>query len=438
MLLRQCEDVNPKFHSVYLSPTLNADQIRQLREKYKVEASQLGMLVVVGEETPIVRFIPYSALFIAPRQQFQTRDSGIGFQAESALMTELADIIGGAKPIIYFTQSNGECQIQEIPGGRGGQAERKAEKLAEFLRLSRFEVRPLNFEPGKTPNLDDATAVVIPGPTVPFRPDQIAVLTDYLAPKDPKKKPGRLLAFLPPFPDGTGKVSSTGLEELLLRHGIMLNADWLIAPDKDTDQGSATILVAISSQLKGDRLPFEVSNSRSINPPDNRDVIPIIETLPRWNIIRETQLNISPNKAWDNWIAVIKTNPLDEKYLIEHTLVGIRGLPDTAIVGVGVRNKAEADNTRLHLLMVVIGSDTLVNDAELDKKAHADRYLTAARGALDVLRDKVSFAVPPRKLPVYELRKDVSQTAVVWMPIGLILLTILGLGVGVWMVRRGR
>ena len=132
-------------------------------------------------------------------------------------MTGLKFLSGGAKrPVVYFTQGHGEPAITKAPKQNDS---RTAFSVVQHLKDRKFDVKPLNFEPGKKTDLSDATIVVVAAPTQPFSQQEAQILTGYMAPR--KNGPtGTLVAMLSAFPGPDGQVSTTGLEPLLLNLGV--------------------------------------------------------------------------------------------------------------------------------------------------------------------------------------------------------------------------
>ena len=133
-------------------------------------------------------------------------------------MTEVSYLTDArGKEVIYFTQDHGELSIE--PAGA-----RSASGVVQFLRDKHLKVEKLELDQ-KDPKIpDNAALVVVAGPQQTMAQDSptIKALREYLRPSTPGARQGKLLAYLPAFPDPAGKVALTGLEPLLGQFGVQV------------------------------------------------------------------------------------------------------------------------------------------------------------------------------------------------------------------------
>ncbi|MBO0700925.1 MAG: Gldg family protein, partial [Zavarzinella sp.] len=217
-LLTQIEDESRYFRWTYLSPAFDKERIAALMERLRVKESdrdQLGMLVTVGENEEAQSFIRATELIDVDQS-----GRNLVFQGENKLLTELMYLTDArAKEKVYFTQEHGELSIEP-----GGDREKSANGVVQYLRDRRMTVEPLTFDAPNAKVPDDAAVVVIPGLRRTLAADSVMVtaLREYL--RRPNK-PGKLLVCLPAFRDPAGKVAATGLEGLLGEFGVEVTPD---------------------------------------------------------------------------------------------------------------------------------------------------------------------------------------------------------------------
>src|SRR5262249_28385193 len=132
-LLDNCRALNERVQVEYLSPDVDREKVSQLQDKYKF-ADRAGILVAYGTDPSVEsQFIKASALSTGSEPFGNQRRDTRYFKGESELMNALSFVSGGkTKPIIYFTQGNGELDIndstsRDLDHGAGQLKQRLAE-----------------------------------------------------------------------------------------------------------------------------------------------------------------------------------------------------------------------------------------------------------------------------------------------------------------------
>ena len=129
--------------------------------------------------------------------------------SETTLTNRLAGLISGQQPIAYFVQGHGE---QSLQGERGG-----ISVATQALEGAGYGIEPLNLVEGGVP--DDASLVVVAGPTSKLFESEVKALQAYL------EDGGNLLLALDPNSD-------SGLQPLLDDWGIKTDNRFAVDPDR--------------------------------------------------------------------------------------------------------------------------------------------------------------------------------------------------------------
>src|SRR5262249_10309507 len=149
---------------------LDPAKMRKLMSDYQFNERQ-GLIVVYGEEGKAeYQIIKDSDLFAVD----PTHPDRFNFKGEDALMTALSYLEEGkSRPVVYFTQGNGEMDLNDTSSAQDGQG---LGALRERLQKGNYEVKGLQFSPAsnvktKSPLIvssdrvpDDAEVVVVAGP----------------------------------------------------------------------------------------------------------------------------------------------------------------------------------------------------------------------------------------------------------------------------------
>src|SRR5262249_2976904 len=148
-----------------------------------------------------------------------------------ALMTALSSLEEGkSRPGVYFTQGNGEGDINDV-----GSAQEKQGlgALRERLQKGNYEVKGLQFSPvagGKSESLvttvsnkvpEESGVVVVAGPRNPLPDFAITALREYMNPVgDAAKKKGKLIVLLDLVLDPGKTLVKTGMESFLAEFNV--------------------------------------------------------------------------------------------------------------------------------------------------------------------------------------------------------------------------
>src|SRR5262249_8747415 len=155
-----------------------------------------------------------------------TRRRGAGegytFKGEDAVVSTIDFLSQGkAKPVVYFTQGNGELDLNDMDTSR---PDRGLDALQERLQKGNYEAKGLQLVPVAVGKQDDprkvisdkvpadAAVVVLPGPRRPLTAEALAALDEYMNREDPKTKAktGKLVVMLDVVTNPDGTMVQTG------------------------------------------------------------------------------------------------------------------------------------------------------------------------------------------------------------------------------------
>jgi hypothetical protein len=396
-LLDTSRSANDKLRVTCLSPDRNAGQVEDLRKRYGFK-ERTGVLFVAGSG-------PNDAHeFIPPNQLFQ-------------------------KMVLYFTQGNGELDLDE---GDPSQPDRGIDALKRRLEAGNFEVRGLRFSQNPEAKSSDphtvlsqrvpegAVAVVIARPRTPLPPHAVTALREYLKPTAKDKPKGKLIVLLDVVatPDGT-RMERTGLEDVLSEFGVVV--------------GSAEVL-SFTEQPQFVRV---FPNDRSANPitPLFPGGLPIyklrqldIREPPPQNFHVDFLAGIRAGDAW------LETDLRTMNLAQAGGKRTVKPVPVAIAVSEFVPDQQGGATTEPRL--VVFGDATFVSDHALNSSL-GDLDFGLFFSSVSWLRGRGGdIGIAPKEREFFVLPPNTSPSQLIWLPTLLMLAGIVGLGAGVWVIRR--
>ncbi len=459
-MLQNCAAENANFQVNLLNPAFDGKEIIKLRTKHKIsedEGDSFGLLLTLGEEESQSAFLKYNDLV----EQKQAGPGGItlAFVGEGRIMAELAFLgEGKVKPILYFMQGNGELDITvRDPGAPAGKnetpPERAATQLAKYLKERKIEVLPLKLDLGGTTDVNkDAAGIVLLSPLQAYDEGTIKFLTEYVRPTDPKRAltPGRLFAVLPPSrAPGERVVGQTGLEPLLSSFGIEVMPARII--QVLPQQGVIENVIGFPSpELKGTTLARLLSNpslptlfppSRPLKPSaglrPEMQVKQILVTAPSQITWFEKGTNVD-NEAMLAKMLQGGPDGKGDRALQQEKMIGRNsvGLVATSAFAAPSPVPEQAPPGPHKPSVVVVGFDGF-NDAYLRSRRGDPLTLDLFGDLVDWLRDRpTNIGIVARERKVITMPIDVSIFRMLILPPILLTVVVIGIGVGVWIVRR--
>jgi hypothetical protein len=444
-MLAMCRLYSDKVRIDELNVHLERTRAEELKGKYP--KLDLGCLVVLYDNGKAHEVIPVEELSKPSNRGGPRNPMGPGpqdFTGEGALLATLISLIEGKqKSLVYFTQDFNELSLAD--SNPNAQFERGCGLLMAELVKQNYEVKPLKFDPIDPKVPADAGAVVVAGPRVPFSSAAIKALRDYMA------KGGKLLIMLGAFADGEDPKTMvrTGLEPFLQEYNVGAPRERLL-----------------SLKLRGsfDLEPLDVMAIMNLELETNPVVAPFrerrfkftncrpLEAMPplgagRWQA-QTLMLSISFSFPQADFSAapgaVVEDLRRDEGvFRKKFEEIQQRG-PIPLVVAVSESSRDPRDPHAAMRgpqpgkpRMVVFGTVSPATNQMVSQNRFAAPLIASC---LDYLRERQTGVggPPPKQQDIYEPqpKTDDQLWRMVLLPPVLIVVSILGLGTGVWIVRR--
>jgi hypothetical protein len=426
-----------KLNVKFVSPVSNKTELARLQEKYpRISRDSLGILIAVGEDGKRSSFVPVDELFETDPRSGRFK----GFAGEGKVMKELRFLADNEqKPVVYFTQSNGELAITNTPGVEsvGG----SANLLKGYLEKAYMEVKPLVF-PIKNPTVpDDAAVVIVAEPQSPFSPEAVDALRRYMS--NPAKK-GKLivLAGAAPGPNDKGMVK-TGLEGLLAEFNVRLGEKFIYSLPTQQNPSYKSTIAAFTQGSGSNPINQAFGPGRGFRFLMPREVAPL-----QSNPTFKAETLMATPRGQITWL---EDDPvqLDERYvrdLFENEAIAVRkqlseGSRSVAVVvseggGMNPHGGPTAGTGRL----LVVGNSIIFSDRVAQQAKGNPISFDMIGVGIDWLRDRpaLTTTVEAKAYKEYQPPEPatISDLRLIYMPLGLGMLLIIGLGTGVWVIRR--
>jgi hypothetical protein len=475
-LLDNCRSLSSNLTWEFVDPRSSQNRTRLVgfMEKYAI-SDPSGLLIIRGDESEKSKsdhaFIKFRDLFSEDMAGARGGAFSYAYTGENALFNALRGMIEG-KLVIYFSQGHGEFAFNSEPPAMARMRPRQTGGLSALKdKLSErksVEVKALNIDRSLKKIPDDAGVLVVARPTQPFNPDELKVLQDYVSrqgrtnkvkDKDGREREeeevtaGKLFLLLDPLiqkEGGRSSMSPTGLEPLLARFNVKVGNDrieTISRPDPLeiiawTPVESANSVAKAFSPSEDQRTVFIFRNVRTVEPGaapppggsgaavDKLMVAPV--QVACWV---ETDFDRDPvslaERLRDADGAELRAKMLSRKDLCLAVAVS-----DSA--GAAPRDAAHAGMLKDTPRMVVFGNAGWITEESL-AGGRGTLRMDLFNSCISWLREKSSIGqvIPPKKRKEYELGIPPQEAnKLKYLPLALMMLGIIGLGTGVWVVRR--
>ncbi len=463
-LLDNCQALSNKLKVTYISPDADsveyeklAEQFPKLQPESPISSVGRGVLVVYGAIPKDIKQAPPPNTFVERSKLFKVEGGPRGpekskkvFKAEGEILKELRFLVQDQKKQkIYVLQGNDEVDMKighEDPSFR---REIRSDfstvgigMLVDRLNKENFEVVGLSFNrelAGKVvPNMVFASAegadkkkdvpadckiLLIAGETKALPTEVIDAIDRYI------DRGGKTLVCLdvaanPDF----SKMNDSGLELLLKRYGVDVTSEFALRlPRSQRDDPRA--LLASGPPKTQNRLAQQFVGKTIIMKLSARVVKPA-GAGGRYKADTVLQLRPDENLLEKNLSAL--QDPI--RYILEmddrRQLVQLISREPTP-VAVSV-----TDSNGDKPCMVVVGDTEFITNRELMGSATSATNYNFIVSALDWMAEREGIGALPKESPVYQIDPSVNLARMIVLPGWLMLLTLIGLGVGIWVVRR--
>jgi hypothetical protein len=459
-LLDNCAALNStKFKVTYLSPESNFAQFEQLSKTFPKISPEVGTFVpgvlLISGPIPDKEDEKIAYSFVPDRKiSEQERPRGIGekgkmiFKGEGEILKEVKFLAQDKKKHrVYLLQGDDEPDINNKDDrDRVAMNETFANVglgvLADRLELDNYEVIGLNFGKDlglKAPKVEfvkegadkkksippDCGTLIVAGASAKLPQEALDAIEAYM------DRGGKMLVFLDVFaePDYS-KLKNSGMEALVNKFGVKVDNDFALRfPIRGDD---ARDLIAFPARKTDNPLAREFSR-----PIIMRRSARVVRAAPPGRYRAETifQLDLVPRQFL--YTVEKKANALSnpQKHMIalrDDEAKGQAALSREAIpVAVAVSEVGQKDNDRPCL--VVFGDTEFITNRDIER--WPTNYALVV-SSIEWMSERESIGAQPKVSPQFQLPPGVNWTRMMFLPGWIMLLSLIGLGVAVWIVRR--
>ena len=441
-LMDNLRAVSDRVNVEYLSPDLNQKRVAELEKQYQT-LDRMGLLVVYGDAHEFVR---YDDLFSESEDNPSQSDRRprFLFKGENAVISKLNYLMEGkSKATVYFTQGHGELELSSFDAG----PDQGLGELKGRLEKGNYQVKELQFRAGSEKVPDDAAVVVVARPTLPFSEAELKALRDYMKPGSEAKKKGKLMALLDVVIGKNGAMVSTGLENFLGEFSVQVGNDRLL---KAARGGRPTDLLVVPNRrnqvgkamIEGGVQGFLFDDVRSVKQAgEGRGaafaVDPLLFTLPAQGVWAEANLRADPIELLRTLTKPDRIEELRAK--VSDTPIPVAVTVSESKMPMGMPPGPPGVGQQRPRLVVFGDSSWVTNRILMDERAGGSMNFDLFASSLSWLRERPDLGTiaDPKERTVFVLKAEpevVSQMR--WLPAPLLIVLVIGLGAGIWVVRR--
>jgi hypothetical protein len=446
-LVDNCRAENRRLEVEYISPDLYPQRVGELIQKYHLLESE-GILIVYGAEPK-----EQHEFINRPELVAQWGPNKFNFQGENALMNKLTTLTEGkSRSMVYFAQGDGELELND---SNTAVADRGLGVLKENLQNANYDIKELRLDDPTLKRIpDDAEIVIIARPTKPLAAAALEALRAYMNPPAGDAKKGKLVVLLDVVTDRDGNLVQTGLEKLLEDFGVQVgNERILTIPTNQFTLEPLRIFVDANrrSQNKiattfAQEPSFVFYDVRPVSPkspeggqPSSYSAETIFQNETQC-FLEKPPLHADPRDYLQKFIKELRNNEERRKEF----QANLSQAPVSVAVAVTAWGPPSEDDPHAFMgrgnqqpRMVVFGDATWISNKEITRPATGTYGLFLS--SLAWLRGSANIGktADPKERKFY--KPNISPDAIPrlqWLPLALICLAILGLGGGIWVVRR--
>jgi gliding motility-associatede transport system auxiliary component len=394
----------------------------------------------------------------------QSEASQRSFKGEQAILSAISKLrSGGVSGVVYFTQDSGEMRLSEFSRRRGVgiQEDRGVGALKSKLEKANYTVKEWNLasidpetkQSAKIP--DDAFAVVMAGPAdlgdATSAAAKVKVLDDYMK----RSSKSKLIVLLDVRRNREGEVQPTGLESFLSSFGVQVGKNILVHPPLNIAPEATAALVYVPNASDAafqdafrESGAFRLWDARTVQPatppPAKYVVSALLETAP---IIQRQFTGTWPEEK-------IRGNPDDfVMEMAEKNREEVTRKMQTPPVAVAVTVREKSGDSSMpddpvHAPMrqkegeprlIVFGSSSLASNTLVE--GGREIYYNLIQSCLAWFRGRPEMMteITPKARSSYKLNlkaEDSSLRNIIWLPILVLIVGVVGAGVSVWFLRR--
>lgn len=394
-------------------------------------------------------FIPANKIFETPFDP-HTKQQRTLFRGEEEIVKEIRFLAENkTKRQIYFLQGNDELDINisdAVP--RGGNLWMPMRKLGighlvKKLEDDNFDVKGLDF--GKKPLgkpepkttyveasgaekrkevPDDAWAVIVAAPGKPVDKEVFDALDRYM------QKKGRMIILFDVIAErDSNTIPPNGFEEFVSKYSVQATNEFVMRVPLGAQDRNLVVIRSFtpheskSAIAKRFDSTIQLLTARVVKPASGKGIFQA-ETFFAAPQLRDQDVwgeaDLSALSDPFNYVLL-----LDKRGLLEKRITEPQFVPISVTV-------TEGDKPR----MVVMGDADFVTNDLLTRTRDREVYYGIISSALDWLGDRPVIGIPPKQTSTFMLPGAIETPRLILMPLLLMSVSVLGLGIGVWVVRR--
>ena len=427
LLLAMQEASGGRFVVRFLSQSADRTELASLREKYPQfemvmdqRTTQAVILLTSGADEKRHAVVSDSDMFDFSRRNFE---------GEKKLYQEIAFLADSQnKPVIYFTQGHGEMDATNNPEAP---PERSVNRLRQYLEKNYLDVRTVHLNQPNPKIPDDAKIVIIAEPQAPYSSEALNALRAYMNRKENK---GKLIYFSGTVTGPDAQVLRTGIEDLLGEFNIRVGKEYLYTLPTSPGMDHRVALVGFSASAAKNPILQSIARitpllgffyPREVSPQNSRPEFQASDLL---LTVGSTWLETTrPADIRVRW-KEIRTN----KRVQEQVRLSDSPRPVAVTVSEGATPR-----------LVAFGSGLVFSDRIAQQIRGGNPVTFDLLGvSVDWLRERqtslAAVNIEAKKYTEYRIPSpsNLNFSRLLWLPLGLGLLSVIGMGAGVWVVRR--
>jgi hypothetical protein len=465
-LLDNAQTVTDKLAVEYISPDMDAAAYRDLASLYPELEKQTksdfrgsggygrGLLVVFGEG-PEGSKLPHVFVPDKDLQDVDPTGKALVFKGENALMNAIRQLANKqSRPKLYFTQSNGELMLKDLdqPDPRIGHLP-GGEEVAERLRKAGYDVYGLFWRamPKLVPGMqipdvfkfarksekddpkvpEDCNVLVIAGPSEALPKEALKAIDDYM------EKGGKIVVLTKAGMLENAQYADDGMAEFCKKFGAEVKDDFVLRWADKSQQEAYMIQVKMAPQntskladaFRGKWFKFIVlpRDVRPLKTPGKYQAEVLLVAPPENN----GQVIIIDNDIF----GAVKPIPY-MRDLRNRGLLAAKMSLEPVPMAVAISDK---DNKPRGF---IFGDDGFISSYYYTRidPVQASMNMDLFRSCLEVLveRPLPDLGITPSERGTFFLQKtdDITWGRILWLPLSLMVVTLAGMGAGIWVVRR--
>ncbi|HEV2948913.1 MAG TPA: Gldg family protein, partial [Gemmataceae bacterium] len=449
-LMGNIRAVNRRIEIEYVPPDSRRERVVELMRKYSLTES-VGLLIVLTKEGHEEHeFVSGDELGSADRSS----PDKFSFKGENAVITKVRILTEGkSRATVYFAQGTGWLDLNDTSAAA---PDRGLGVLRQRLERASFVVKELRLDdPSQERIPEDAAIVVLPRPSIPLSQRSLKALDSYMNSQSKDMKKGKLLVLLDVVTNRDGTFLQTGLEKFVEGFGVKVNDNRVLILPNNLTRFPLQIFATLNPNNRttladafANEPPFLFTETRSLdvipsnpnNPLSQYSAEDLFQAPDRITLLEPAPLHPDPTGYMED---LLKDVEKDESR--RQTVKALLSQKPPALA-VTVTEPKEPDlsgdpharlRTKQEPRLVVFGDSSWVANQAISRENSG--FFELFVSTLNWLRERPEIGKMADDKERKFFTPSTTPEGIVrlqWLPGFLICLAIVGLGGGIWIVRR--